>query len=139
VRAASFLGLVAILGGCSASELVQNLGPPAATELPQPNFRRIIADNIKTIFPNQQWLGEMEISAARPVDHHLKGLAWLACLRLGNGGNPQHYAIFIQNDKILDWRAGIVIDQCHNQAYSKFEIATAVSTAKPRSQQDSGK
>jgi hypothetical protein len=138
VRAASVLGLFVILGGCSASEFVQNWTAPAASDLPHPNFRRVIADNIKTIFPNQRSLGEVEISGARPVDH-LKGPAWLACLRLDAGGNPQHYAIFVQGDKVLDWRAGVVIDQCHNQTYSKFEISTAVSPGKPRSQHDGGK
>jgi hypothetical protein len=124
VRAASALTFAVILGGCSASELVQNWTAPPASDLPQTNFRRVIADNINTMFPNQQSLGDLEISGARLVDH-LQGPAWLACLKVDAGGNPQHYAIFVQGDKILDWRIGIVIDQCHRQTYSKFEIPTA--------------
>ena len=88
-------------------------GPPApAPDLSQPNYRRIVADNIKTIFPKPDPLGELEISGVRLVDH-LKGPAWLTCLKLDAHGKPQHYAIFIQGDKIIDCRAGIVIDQCH--------------------------
>ncbi len=32
---------------------------PPATDLSQPNFRQVIADNMKTIFPNQQPVGEI--------------------------------------------------------------------------------
>ena len=119
------LALAVTLGGCSASDLVQNwTAPPVAADLSQPNYRRVVADNIKTVFPKQAMLGELEISGVRPVDH-LKGPAWLACLKLDARGNPQHYAIFIQGDKIIDFRAGIVIDQCHKETYTPFEIAPA--------------
>ena len=58
------------VGGCSGSEIVQNWAPPAsAPELTQPNHRRIVADNIKVIFPDQTALGDIEISGVRPVDH----------------------------------------------------------------------
>jgi hypothetical protein len=138
VRAASILGLVSILGGCSASEIVQNWTAPPTTDLPQSNLRRVIADNIDKMFPNRQSLGDVEISGARLVDH-LKGAAWLACLRLDASGNPQHYAIFIQGDKILDWRAGIVIDQCHKQTYSKFEISPPTKKSNPTTEREEGK
>jgi hypothetical protein len=112
-----------MLGGCSASELVQNWTPPPVADLSQPNYRRIVADNIKSIFPNQKLLGELEISGVRLVDH-LKGAAWLTCLKLDAHGTPQVYAIFIQADKIIDQRAGIVIDQCYKETYTPFEIPT---------------
>jgi hypothetical protein len=122
------LALAMCLGGCSASELVQNWTPPqAAADLSQPNYRRVIADNIKSIFSGKVLEGEMEISGARQVDH-LKGPAWIVCLKLDAQGNPQHYAIFIQGDKIIDQRVGIVIDGCHKETYTPFQ--TAVTTAK---------
>jgi len=115
------LALAAALAGCSASEIVQNWpgGPPA--DLSQPNHRRIVADNIKTLFPKQETLGDLEISGVRLVDH-LKGPSWLTCLTLDAHGTPQHYAIFIQGDKIIDSRAGIVIDQCHKETYTPLEL-----------------
>jgi hypothetical protein len=115
------LALAVTLGGCSASELVQNWTPPPVADLSQPNYRRIIADSIKSIFPNQDALGEMEISGIRPVDH-LKGAAWIVCLKLDARGNPQHYAIFIQGNKVIDQRAGIVMDQCYKETYTPFEL-----------------
>jgi hypothetical protein len=117
------LALAVMLGGCSASELVQNWTPPPVADLSQPNYRRIVADNIKSIFPNLKLLGELEISGVRLVDH-LKGAAWLTCLKLDAHGTPQVYAIFIQADKIIDQRAGIVIDQCYKETYTPLEIPT---------------
>ena len=120
------LTLAITLGGCSGSEFVQNWTAPAVPDLSQPNYRRIIADNIKALFPNQALLGELEISGVRMVDH-LKGAAWLTCLKLDAHGKPQIYAIFIQADKIIDQRAGIVIDQCHKETFTPLEIPTAAT------------
>jgi hypothetical protein len=121
----AYLLLLAVtLGGCSASEIVQNWTASPVPDLSQPNYRRIIADNFKTIFPNLNPIGELEISDVRPVDH-LKGPAWLACLKLDAHGKPQIYAIFIQDNKIIDSRAGILIDQCHKASYTPFELPVA--------------
>jgi len=111
------LALAVTLCGCSASELVQNWTAPPAADLSQPNYRRVVADNIKAVFPDPALHGDVEISGVRPVDH-LKGPAWLTCVKLDAHGNPQHHAIFIQGNKIIDSRAGIVIDQCHREAYT---------------------
>ncbi len=116
------LAVAVTLGGCSASELVQNWAPGPVPDLSQPNYRRIVADNIKTVFPNQASLGVLEISGVRPVDH-LKGRVWLTCLKLDALGTPQTYAIFIQDGKIIDTRVGILIDQCHKEAYTPFDIS----------------
>ena len=104
---AYILALAMTLGGCSASELVQNWSAAPIGDLSQPNYRRIVIDNIKTLFPKAE-PGELEISGVRMVDH-LKGAAWLTCLKLDAHGKPQVYAIFIQDNKIIDQRAGVVI------------------------------
>jgi len=117
------LAFAVTLGGCSGSELVQNLGAPVS-DLQQPDYRRIVADNIKAIFPAKAEVGDLEISGVRLVDH-LKGPAWLTCVKVDAHGNPQQYAVFIQGDKIIDSRAGIVLDQCYKQTYTPLETAAA--------------
>jgi hypothetical protein len=117
------LAFAVTLGGCSGSELVQNLATPLS-DLPQPDYRRIVAANIKTIFPAQAEIGDLEISGVRLVDH-LKGAAWLTCVKVDAHGRPQQYAVFIQGDKIIDSRAGIVLDQCYKQTYTPLETAAA--------------
>src|SRR6266498_133979 len=71
---ASLLALVLALGGCSASEVVQNWTPATAVstmntpaDLPQPNHRRVVGDNIKTILPRIETLGDLEISGSPRV------------------------------------------------------------------------
>jgi hypothetical protein len=123
------LALAVCLGGCSASELVQNLPPTPAPDLSQPNYRRIVADNIRAIFPGQALAGELEISGARLVDH-LKGPAWLTCLKLDARGKPQDYALFIQGDKIIDSRVGIVIDQCYKERFEPFDLSSPAGAKK---------
>jgi hypothetical protein len=90
-------------------------------DLPLPNHRRIVGDNIRTILPKIDTLGDLEISGARPVDH-LKGPAWLTCLKVDARGQPQHYALFIQGDKIVDSRIGVVIDQCYKETFEPFDL-----------------
>jgi hypothetical protein len=122
------LALALALGGCSASEVVQNWTPATAAggvtspaDLPQPNHRRIVGDNIKTILPRIDTLGALEISGARPVDH-LKGAVWLTCLKVDAHEKPQLYALFIQGDKIVDSRVGVVIDQCYKETFEPFVL-----------------
>jgi hypothetical protein len=122
------LVLAVTLGGCSASEIVQNWSStPAVADLSQPDYRRIIGENIQGMFSNKALLIDMEISGIRPVDH-LRGPAWIVCLKLDSRGTAQQYAIFLQGDKIIDQRLGIVIDHCHKEAYTPFEPPTVKKT-----------
>src|SRR5215470_10262268 len=121
---AYLLALAVTLGGCSASEMVQNLPPATALDLQQPNYRRVVADNVRAVIPNVGSGGDLEISGVRLVAH-LKGPAWLTCLKVDAHGKPQNYALFIQNDKIIDSRIGIVLDQCYKQTYTPLETAAA--------------
>lgn len=125
---ACLLALGLALGGCSASEVVPNWTPATAAntatalaDLPPPNHRRIVGDSIKTVLPMIESLGDLEISGARPVDH-LKGPAWLTCLKVDAHGKPQHYALFIQGDKIIDSRVSVVIDRCYKETFEPFAL-----------------
>ena len=127
------------LSGCAAGNtVIQNLpdqNPPDApvsqklpdvsqpTDLSEPNYRQIVADNIGTIFANPAELGILEISNVRQADH-LKGQAWLTCLRIHAGDAPQEYAVFIRDGKIVDARSGVAIDRCKQQTYSAFDLAS---------------
>ena len=145
---AYLLALAVSLGSCSASGVVQNwTSAPessSAPDLSQPNYRRVVADNIKTILPNSASLGDLEISEVRRVDH-VKGPSWITCLKFypqinpdstatgepgatsslpgtTNRGGPQYYAIFIQDNKVIDSRLSVVIDQCHSQTFQPFDL-----------------
>lgn len=154
------LGALAVaLGGCSATELIENSTLTATPDPSQPNYRRIVGDNIRTIFPNMASLGDLEISELRRVDH-IKGPAWITCLKFHaqvnplvgqsapgltknedpvvvpsapsstSSGPPQYYAIFIQGDKIIDSRLGVAIDQCRSQTFQRFELSPPATEKK---------
>jgi hypothetical protein len=120
------IGLALMLCGCSASEIVQNWSAAPVSDLSQPNHLRIVADNLKTLFPNGATLGNLEISGVRLVDH-IKGQVWRTCLKLDAAGSPQLYAIFIQDGKVVDSRASIIIDQCTREAYMPFDPAQQIA------------
>src|SRR5215510_12969433 len=126
---AYLLALAVTLGGCSASEMVQNFPPATALDLPQPNYRRVVADNVRAIIPNVASVGDLEISGVRLVDH-LKGPAWLTCVKVDAHRKPQNYALFIQGDKIIDSRIGIVIDQCYKQTFEPFNLSPPAAPKK---------
>jgi hypothetical protein len=118
------LALSLVLAGCGAGHLIESLPAPSIPgDLPEPNYQQIIADNIATVFPDPGGLGTLEVSAVRPVNH-LRGPAWLACLKIHANEVPQEYALFIQGDKIVDQRTGVVMDRCKQQAYQPFDLAS---------------
>ena len=131
--------IVLTLAGCAAGDLTTALETHAPEDLSQPDYRRIVAENIGTIFPQTATLGALAISPVRPVDH-LKGPAWLTCLRILSDSTPQEYALFIQGSSIIDQRAGVVMDGCKKQVYEPFDPAlflpqkntSAVQPKKPR-------
>jgi hypothetical protein len=118
----SILALAVMLGGCSGSEIVQNWASATTSDPPQPDYRRIVANSVKKIFAAQAGTDDLEISGVRLVDH-LKGPAWLTCLKLDAHGRPREYALFIQDDKIIDWRGGVVMDQCYKETYTPIQAA----------------
>jgi hypothetical protein len=111
------------LAGCAAGNIVQYLpDPPLAQDLSEPNYRQVVADNIGSVFPSQTSLGTLEISGVRPVSH-LRGMAWLTCLRINADSAPQEYAVFIADNKIVDLRVGVVVDRCKQQTYETFDLS----------------
>jgi len=110
-----------VLAGCAAGGVTTTLVESSLPEdLSQPDYRRIVAENIGTIFPQATALGALEISPVRPVDH-LKGPAWLTCLRIYADSTPQEYALFIQGSSVIDQRTGVVMDGCKKQTYEPFD------------------
>ncbi len=111
------------MSGCSTSDFAQNWAGEPIPDLSQPNYRRIITENLRSIFPKEP-PGHMEISGLRMVDH-MKGPAWMTCLKIDARGKPQLYAIFIQDNKVIDSRASIVMDQCQRESYGPFDLPDA--------------
>jgi hypothetical protein len=147
------LAFAVVMGACSGSDVRQNVTQPTSSDLAQPNQRRIIADNINTIFRSPASVTDLQISGVRLVDH-VKGPSWITCLKFqaqpdlavaqsapsstateepaapSPAPGPQYYAIFIQGDKIIDSRIGVAIDQCRNQVFHPFDPRPPVAAKK---------
>jgi hypothetical protein len=67
----------------------------------------------------------LEISGLRRIDH-LKGPAWITCLRLHADNAPQEYAIFIQEGKIIDQRGSVAVDRCKQQTYQAYDPSSFI-------------
>ena len=109
------------LGSCAAGHIIENM-PDAnsADDLTEPNYRQIVAENIAIVFPNPAPLGTLEISGVRRTNH-LKGPAWITCLKIHAENAPQEYAVFIQDGKIIDQRQGVLLDRCKQQTYQAYD------------------
>jgi hypothetical protein len=126
LRSLILLAFTSCLGGCAAGQIIQNIpDAPLASDLTEPNYRQIIAENLAIVFPNPVPLGMLEISGLRRTDH-LKGPAWITCLRIHADNAPQEYAIFIQDSKIIDQRAGVALDRCKQQTYQAYEPSSFI-------------
>ena len=127
---ATILAMTVTLGGCASGNITLNDKSTSGKELSQPDHRRIVADSIATLFEKNKDInfGVVEISDVRQVTASLVakplgGPTWLTCLKLDAHGKAQHYAIFIQDDKVVDSRLGVLADQCHKQTYTPFQIS----------------
>jgi hypothetical protein len=121
VRALSWL-LLLLLGGCSVSEFLPRLTPQDIAG-PEPQYRFLIAGRIKSIVGDPAGL-EMQISTVRRVDS-LKGASWLACIKAQPFALalPHYYAVYIQQERIVESRLSVLLDQCEIQTYTPFDWA----------------
>ena len=62
-----------------------------------------------------------ELSAASQVLHYT-GPAWRACLRTQIDGKMSVYAVFVDQVKVVDVRAGVVGDDCANETYTPLVL-----------------
>ena len=123
--------LTIFLGSCAAGHIIENMPDANSTDdLTEPNYRQIVAENIATVFPNPAPLGTLEISGVRRTDH-LKGPAWITCLKIHAENAPQEYAIFIQDGKIIDQRIRAVCWIDANSRLIKLTSPPALSTTIP--------
>jgi len=91
--------------------------PPAYAALAAKYFSETMADRVS--FEN------FEISELRWV-HGLKGWSWLACVHFVDHGHLRTYALFIQNNAVIDARYAVQLDSCGSQSYTPFDVVTGV-------------
>jgi hypothetical protein len=112
--------LALTLGACSVSGLLPDWTSVDVAG-PEPAYRFVIANDLKTIVGDPAKAGTFEISGSRRMSS-LKGASWLVCVRAQNFPLlPRYYAVFLQGEHVVDSRLSVLIDQCEMQSYRPFD------------------
>jgi hypothetical protein len=124
-RAALFAGLVfaLLLPGCS--ELAQPADAIAAAPPEQPAYVSLAAQYLRSTFKDRTAYDAFEISGLRWVDAN-KGWSWVACVHFHEQGTLRSYAVFIQDNTVIDARYAVETDNCAAQNYTQFDVVTGI-------------
>jgi hypothetical protein len=104
-----------MLSGCALETALQ----PADDLSREPDYRAIVARSIGSVVGDPSKIGVVEISGARRAEA-FKGPSWLVCLKAGAYAQPRYYAAYIQNEKLIESRLAVILDQCEQQSYAPF-------------------
>jgi hypothetical protein len=108
-----------IMPGCSEMAHPSEAAAPPA----QPPYVSLAANYLLSALKDRAAYAGFEISALRWVDS-IKGWAWLACVHFQDHGHLRSYAIFIQNNAVVDARYAVETDRCETQTYAPFDLVT---------------
>ena len=107
-----------LLPGCA------QLAQPGETPPPtQPAYASLASQYLASAMTDRASYEDFEISGLRWV-HSFKGWSWLACVHFTDHGRVRTYAIFIQNDAVVDGRYAVETDSCAAQTYTPFDVIT---------------
>ena len=115
------LMLLALSGCVQIAQTSEAAAPPAE----QPAYAALAAKYFSSTMADRASFENFEISGLRWV-HALKGWSWLACVHFVDHGRLRTYALFIQNDDVIDGRYAVQSDSCGSQSYTPFDLVTGV-------------
>jgi hypothetical protein len=72
------------------------------------------------LFLDPASMAPFEISGLKQVRARF-GMSWITCLKANLGNRPAYYAIFIQNNYIVDARS-VLIDQCEREEFTPLNV-----------------
>ena len=107
---------------------------PACSELAQPNdttqpggveppYVSLAAKHLQSVMKDRASYDAFEISGVRWV-HAIRGWSWLTCVHFRDHGHLRAYALFIQDNAVVDGRFAVETDACESQTYSQFDVMT---------------
>ena len=137
------LALLCSVAGLCAAASAQSSGPPQG---PTPKYKAIIAKSLRVkdkdnvpesavdyfkgrggIFSAAARLDHVEIAdTIRMVETNYYGWTWQTCLRLNVNGFAVTYAVFISENRVVDARSAVAIDNCDRAKYSALPVGAAL-------------
>jgi len=113
------LALVLVLLPACAQLAQPSEAPPST----QPPYASLVSQYLASVLADRASYEDFEVSGLRWV-HSFKGWSWLACVHFTDHGHVRTYAIFIQNDAVVDGRYAVETDACAAQTYTPFDVIT---------------
>lgn len=121
-RATRRIALVASLAMLPACSELAQPSEAAAPPVPPP-YVSLAAKYLLSALKDRTPYADFEISALRWVNS-IKGWAWLACVHFQDRGHLRSYALFIQDNAVVDARFAVETDRCETQTYTPFDLVT---------------
>jgi hypothetical protein len=111
---------------CAALVLALGLLPgyaqPSEAPSSEPPYVSLTSKYLASVIKDPTtYYEDFQISEVRWV-HSFKGWSWLACVHFTDHGHLRTYAIFIQNDAVIDGRYAVQADACGSQTYTAFDL-----------------
>ena len=125
VRRALLALLALILLPSPGCTQIAQPGEAAAPPAEQPAYASVAAKYFSSTMADRTSFENFEISGLRWV-HGLKGWSWLACVHFVDHGHLRTYALFIENEAVIDGRYAVQSDSCGLQTYTPFDVVTGV-------------
>jgi hypothetical protein len=127
-RPASRSAFAAVLATALAALTACTAIPPALDDPaePEPDYGRIVAQNVNATFANAHKLSRVEISGLRRV-FYTRGWSWIACLRFEADNHLRTHAFFIQGNRVIESRYAVQSDECGAQQYAPFDMASGAA------------
>jgi hypothetical protein len=119
-RGALALALVG-LTGCSELARSSETVPTGS----EPPYGALAAKYLQSTLVNRMTYDSFEISGVRWVDS-IRGWSWLTCVHFQDHGHLRTYALFIQNNIVIDGRYAVETDACESQSYTPFDLMSGV-------------
>jgi hypothetical protein len=118
-RARAVLAFLLVLLPACAQLAQPSEAPPSS----QPPYASLASNYLASVMADRASYEDFEISGLRWV-HSFKGWSWLACVHFTDHGHVRTYALFIQNDTVVDGRYAVETDACASQTYTPFDVVT---------------
>ena len=125
VRRALLALLALILLASPGCTQIAQPGEAAAPPAEQLAYASVAAKYFSSTMADRTSFENFEISGLRWV-HGLKGWSWLACVHFVDHGHLRTYALFIENEAVIDGRYAVQSDSCGLQTYTPFDVVTGV-------------
>lgn len=94
----------------------------------------VVVSNVLKSFKDWQTYTNFEISDLRWV-HATTGWNWLVCVRYDDHGHRRTYAIFLNDNGVVNQRYDTLIDRCGAQKYLPLDVTTgAIRQPEPEPQ-----